>query len=499
MAAALLVGLALVGTSLVVAVRSVNRQVDKLDPADAQQRDLLAALVDQETGVRGYALAGTTDFLGPYRTGRADQQRIDADLRRRLRDEPHLVADLDRLERAARDWQTQFAEPLIIIIQRSGGQPLRIDSAAGQQRFDRIRAQYQTLRTDIQATARSAKRNLDTAVRVLVATFVVLILVALTAALLTRRVARRWVLQPLARLGHDVTTVSGGELDHPIEPSGPTEVDQLGRQVEQMRRRIVQELAAVTAAEQRLVAQAQDLARSNADLEQFAYVASHDLQEPLRKVASFCQMLERRYGDQLDDRGRQYIDFAVDGAKRMQVLINDLLAFSRVGRVDVATEPVDLGDALDDARSALSVAIEESGATITADPLPTVLGDRALLAQLFQNLIGNAIKFRGDRSPTVRVGSRSDATGLDGASAHEVWVADDGIGIEPEYAERVFVIFQRLHPRERYTGTGIGLALCKRIVEHHGGTIWLDTDAPTGTTIRFTFPEPSEPAHARHS
>jgi light-regulated signal transduction histidine kinase (bacteriophytochrome) len=241
----------------------------------------------------------------------------------------------------------------------------------------------------------------------------------------------------------------------------------------------------VTAAERRLVAQARELQRSNADLEQFAYVASHDLQEPLRKVASFCQLLERRYSDQLDERGLQYLNFAVDGAKRMQVLINDLLAFSRVGRSTVLV-PVDLDDALADARTALAMSISESHAIVSSDPLPTVLGDRGLLAQLLQNLVGNAIKFRSDERPTVHIGV------TDEDDHWELCCSDNGIGIEPEYAERVFVIFQRLHPKEEFAGTGIGLALCKRIVEHHGGTIWLDTSVTSGTTMRWTVPKGRE-------
>jgi light-regulated signal transduction histidine kinase (bacteriophytochrome) len=233
-----------------------------------------------------------------------------------------------------------------------------------------------------------------------------------------------------------------------------------------------------------------DLKRSNAELEQFAYVASHDLQEPLRKVASFCQLIEQRYDDQLDDRGRQYIAFAVDGAKRMQQLINDLLAFSRVGR-SAAEQPVVAGDdVLRQALASLGEAIEENGAQIEVGPLPSVRGEPALLAAVFQNLIGNALKFHRDGGPPhiqISAEPRGDE-----------WVfacADDGIGIEAEYAERIFMIFQRLHPKDAYAGTGIGLAMCRKIVEFHGGRIWLDTNPPDGrTTFRFTLPAIDEEA-----
>jgi light-regulated signal transduction histidine kinase (bacteriophytochrome) len=228
--------------------------------------------------------------------------------------------------------------------------------------------------------------------------------------------------------------------------------------------------------------QAQDLARSNTELEQFAYVASHDLQEPLRKVASFCQLLERRYKGQLDERGDQYIEYAVDGAKRMQQLINDLLAFSRVGRIAADFAPVDLGAALAQAQRQLATMLEETGATVTSDALPTINGENTLLVQLFQNLVGNAVKFHGAESPRIHIGVR--ATG----GMWELSSSDNGIGIEEQYADKIFVIFQRLHARDAYGGTGIGLAMCKKIVEYHGGRIWLDTNKTGGASIRWTLP-----------
>jgi hypothetical protein len=193
-------------------------------------------------------------------------------------------------------------------------------------------------------------------------------------------------------------------------------------------------------------------------------------------------MLDRRYSGQLDERADTYIAFAVDGAKRMQQLINDLLAFSRVGRVSDDMVPVDLLDPFASAMSNIELTSEAAGALITHDPFPTVLGERTLLVQLFQNLLGNAIKFRGAEVPTVHIGVAARE------STWEFSCADNGIGIEPQYADRIFVIFQRLHAREEYTGTGIGLALCKRIVEHHGGRLWLDASVTSGTTFRWTLP-----------
>ena len=229
-----------------------------------------------------------------------------------------------------------------------------------------------------------------------------------------------------------------------------------------------------------------ELQRSNQELEQFAYVASHDLQEPLRKIASFCNLLESRYADQLDERGSVYLHYVVDGALRMQALVNDLLLYSRVTTRGKEFAPTNMDDVLEEALANLDVAVAECNARVTHDPLPTVNGDAAQLARLLQNLVGNAIKYRGDAPPRVHVAASIES---------EEWVfavRDNGIGIAPEYAERIFVIFQRLHTREEYGGTGIGLSVCKKIVERHGGRIWVESQEGRGATFRFTLPKAPE-------
>ncbi len=225
-----------------------------------------------------------------------------------------------------------------------------------------------------------------------------------------------------------------------------------------------------------------ELARSNSELEQFAYVASHDLQEPLRMVASYMQLLERRYKGKLDQDADEFIGYAVDGAGRMQRLINDLLGYSRLGTHGQAFTSISSQAALDQALDNLGVSLQESQAKVTHDPLPEVKGDQAQLVQLFQNLVGNAVKFHARKAPRVHVSAVPN---------DKEWVfsvRDNGIGIDPQYAERIFIIFQRLHDRSQYTGTGIGLAICKKIVQRHGGRIWVESEPGKGATFYFTLP-----------
>lgn len=241
-------------------------------------------------------------------------------------------------------------------------------------------------------------------------------------------------------------------------------------------------IAETKMAAEELARKTEELARSNKELEQFAYVASHDLQEPLRMVSSYLSLLERRYKGKLDQDADDFIHFAVDGAMRMQQLIKDLLTYSRVGTRGKPFEPTDSYQALAAALDNLQIAVQEAGATITHDPLPTVMADGSQLTQLFQNLVGNAIKFHGAEKPVIHIGA-SEAEGE--------WVftvRDNGIGIAAENFERIFVIFQRLHSREEYPGTGIGLSVCKRIVERHGGRIWVESEPGKGATFCFTLP-----------
>jgi PAS domain S-box-containing protein len=231
-----------------------------------------------------------------------------------------------------------------------------------------------------------------------------------------------------------------------------------------------------------------ELSRSNSELEQFAYVASHDLQEPLRMVSSYTQLLVRRYGDKLDADSREFMGYIVDGATRMKQLIEDLLAYSRVGTKGKEMRPVSLEAPLRRAITNVRGSVEEAGAAITYDPLPEVKGDEMQLAQLFQNLLGNALKFRSASVPRIHVSSKEQE------NEWEVTVADNGIGIEPQYFERIFMVFQRLHNKDEYPGTGIGLAICKKVIERHGGHMRVSSAPGEGSSFHFTLPKMKESA-----
>lgn len=245
---------------------------------------------------------------------------------------------------------------------------------------------------------------------------------------------------------------------------------------------VIQDITESKSVERALQARTEELLRSNTELERFAYVASHDLREPLRMVTSYTQLLKKRYAGQLDSDADEFIEYAVDGASRMGLLIEDLLAFSRVGSQGAAFARADLEDTLARTLRGLEVALAESGAEVTSDPMPTVICDRTQVAQVFQNLIANAIKFRGEAPPRIHIGATQ------GEDEWTFAVHDNGIGIEAEYFDRIFVIFQRLHTRDDYAGSGMGLAICKRIVERHEGRIWVESTPSEGTTFYFTLP-----------
>ena len=481
---------AITGSVLVNRTDDVSRTlIDDIQPARVAGYRLQTAVRDQETATRGYAIAADRQFLEPYYEGQQAERAAVDGMRARLAGRPELLADLDAVEQAVTNWRASYAEPLIASVKP--GEANVIDPATidrGKAEFDEIRRLFDIQSEHLTTVRDQGVVNLDAVRgwrdRVLVAMVVAFFVTAILLAIVVNSAVTR----PLGTLAESCRRITEGEFDAKIASRGPKDIRAIATDVENMRQRIVAELEAAQSARAMLDEQAAELRRSNAELEQFAYVASHDLQEPLRKVASFCQLLEKRYGDQLDERAKEYIAFAVDGAKRMQALIIDLLTFSRVGRLNATDTDVDLDATVDAALDNLASAIEESGTEVTrTGPLPEVVGDPTLLTMLWQNLIGNAAKFRKpDEAPRVVI----DCVPGAGEQEHD-WVfsvSDNGIGIAEDFVDKVFVIFQRLHARETYSGTGIGLALCKKIVEHHGGTIWIDTSYTAGTRFIFTLP-----------
>ncbi|MFC4588448.1 sensor histidine kinase [Sphaerisporangium corydalis] len=495
--AVLVIVCAMVGASLLHRTTTLTDHLaDRVSPARLEAAYVQAALVNQETGVRGYLLTKNPQFLQPYTDGLAEERTRAGRVTALVGDQAQLVADLAAVRAAGDQWRRLYAEPLIAATK--AGTPVTEDRvAAGKQAFDHIRALF-TIENDHFSSARErARAELSRVQATRDATFGAMLALLLVSGIAVALMLRRAVTRPLNALRAASRAVASGNHDLQIPARGPADISEVARDVETMRRRIVADLQAARRQQDILRRQTADLdaqtielRRSNSELEQFAYVASHDLQEPLRKIATFCQLIEKRYGDQLDDRGVKYITFAVDGAKRMQVLINDLLTFSRVGRLYDTSKPFSLRQAADKAITNLGSAIEEADARVELpEDLPVVMGDPTLLVMLWQNLLGNAVKFRHpDRAPLIHVGCRRAEDG-------DMWclsVTDNGIGILPEFSDKIFVIFQRLHTREAYTGTGIGLALCKKIVEHHGGRIWLDPGHTGGTRFHFTLPALTE-------
>ncbi|HJT05197.1 MAG TPA: ATP-binding protein [Pseudonocardiaceae bacterium] len=459
--------------------------VDQLDPALLNAQALSAALVNQETGVRGFVATRNRDFLAPYLQGRQEEDVALATLHHLSTAEsrPELTTDLDAIVGTIEAWRADYAEPTIAAVTASGPAGAKVDPALGKARFDAVRAAFERQQIGLAEARSNARDSLDSAANTLLA-----LCIAIGAALLVLLFTigiwvHRIVTIPVERLAGEVRIVAAGQFERQVNGQGPREFVELGTDIDRMRRQIMAELTTVRTLNRRLDIQAAELQRSNSDLEQFAYVASHDLQEPLRKVSSFCGLLAKRYAGQLDDRADQYIYFAVDGARRMSVLINDLLAFSRVGRsATAAWSQLDCEDVLAQAVRNLGEVITQTEARITHDRLPIVIGQAALLTTVFQNLLGNAIKFRREQPPQIHIGVQ-----LDG----DFWsfrVSDNGIGIDPAYAEKIFVIFQRLHSKDAYPGTGIGLALCRKILDYHRGRIWLDPGTTRGSAFCFTLP-----------
>ncbi|HEX2773708.1 MAG TPA: ATP-binding protein [Micromonosporaceae bacterium] len=492
---------ALAGTAAAVAAANSNRLdylVDTAGPLRTSSEELVTALVNQETGVRGYALSGQRVDLGSYETGLERERVLAEQMTALLADRPDIRAQLDDVRATAERWRADVAQPVIEAAATSTAAAQALLNDEARQLFDHLRAEAARLQASILTLRDQVAEDARSTGNTLVLLLVIAAAVVVIAGAVLLLSLNRLVIGPVTGLAEQVRGVARGDYQRAIEVWGPPELAGLGRDVDVMRRKIASDLAEVREARSsiewvnsQLQKQAEELVRSNRDLEQFAYVASHDLQEPLRKVASFCQLLQRRYAGKLDERADQYIAFAVDGAQRMQRLINDLLAFSRIGRVTAGFTEVDLNAVMGGIAAQFEATREASSGEVTWSDLPVVQGEESLLENLLANLVNNSLKFRRpDVPPRVHVSARRVDDEL------EITCQDNGIGIEPEFADKIFVIFQRLHAKDAYPGTGIGLAIVKKIVEYHGGRVWVESHVAEGTTIRFTLPAPQaqEPA-----
>jgi signal transduction histidine kinase len=426
-------------------VTHTHQVLEKLDA-------VLTNMLDIETGARGYVLAGEGSYLEPYNNALDHLRQNVKDVRELTVDNPVQQRALDRLEPMISEGLGAVRHPIEIRTKEglaAGAESVR--AGPGKKFMDQIRGQLVEMKQEENRllksrTEEAAKSSRNTRTAIAIGEVLAVGFLCLAGIIVGQEMGQR------KRAEDEVRTLN---LD------------------------LEQRVADRTA---ELNERAKDLARSNSELQQFAYVASHDLQEPLRMVASFTQLLAKRYKDKLDDDARDFINYAVDGATRMQTLISDLLNYSRIGTQGKPLLPTD-GEALfSRVLESLKFAIEESGAVVSHDTLPTVMADPQQLGQLFQNLLTNAIKFRGENSPHVWISTERNG------SDWKISVRDNGIGISQEHAERIFVIFQRLHTKTEYPGTGIGLAICKKIVERHGGRIWIEPSPGGGTTFCFTIP-----------
>ncbi|NJK45111.1 MAG: HAMP domain-containing protein [Pleurocapsa sp. SU_196_0] len=428
--------------------------------------ELQLAILDIETGYRGYALSSNEAFLEPYDTGiknaAASLNRLDE-----LGLFPEQVRDLRSSIENFKAWTVTT-----VALGRAGeslsGAVERALYNDGKRRMDDLRQKLVRLRTaSFDAFNQSRTQTVQDIAALTYLPWGIFAIVII-GAFTVRTGLRHFVVKPLEQLEGAAQRLASGDADLHLSVPGDDELGKLAQTFKQT--------AHI------LRARTDDLERSNHELEQFAYVASHDLQEPLRMVSSYTQLLSKRYKGKLDDKADMYIHYAVDGASRMQALIQDLLAYSRVGTKRDPLEPVDAGAVVRDVVKSLEVAISDHTVNLEVGALPTIMADRVQLNQVFQNLIGNALKFRREGvQHLVQVCAKADG---------DFWqftVRDNGIGINPDYFERIFVIFQRLHTRETFSGSGIGLAIVKKIVERHGGRIWVESEPDKGSSFHFTF------------
>lgn len=458
----------------IAAARAAAQEVDHTYTVLQKLDEVFSALKDAETGQRGYVITGEKGYLEPYYKAIADFNRRLSALRDLTRGNPRQQKMLDGIELVMRKKLAVLKETIETRRAKGHRAAARIvETGIGEKLMDDIRGKVNEARDEETRLLKERSAARGTAARRLIGAILaggVLSLVLLLTAFffLKNEIIRRIKVEEELRRHQE-------GLEALIE--------ERTRDLAAANSHLKEEITMRERAEGDLRKLMEDLARSNKELDQFASIASHDLQSPLRTVAGFVELLGERYKGKLDEKADEYIARAVNGAKRMSVLIHDLYVYSRIGTQGKQLSRVSMGTLFEGAIDNLKEIIDENEAVITCDQLPDVEGDDTQLVQLFQNLVGNAIKFRKkDAPPSIRISAeRKQGEWVFG-------VHDNGIGIEPRFYERVFVIFQRLHASEEYPGTGLGLALCKKIVERHGGRIWIESKPGEGSNFYFTMP-----------
>ncbi len=479
----------LLGSGLLILIVAVIGQREAAIGAYRSQETLTAgsqlesSLISIENGLRGYVARRRERILAPTRTALESYPFELRRLEALVSDEPRQQQRVARIAELTEDYVNLWARPLIALArERPAAARSVVVTRTGTERLEEIRAEFRRLfgreRAVTRQRERSAEERSDRAVAVGVTGLALVLAVAAALAAYLRRA----VVRPVEEVAAATRRLAGGDLSTRVPAAREDELGDLGRSFNGM-------ADWLESSQRELALRTQDLERSNAELEQFASITSHDLQAPLVTISMYAELLERQQGDRLNG-GNQFLEGIRQATRQARQLIRDLLEFSRAGRGAPELERVDAAGIVEAALKAIAGPVEEAGAHVTVHPLPEVMADGSNLCRVFQNLIGNAVKFAGDAAPEVDVSAERDG------DFRRFSVRDNGIGMAPEHRDRIFQPFQRLHGEEEYPGTGIGLAVCHRIITQHGGRIWVESSPGEGSVFFFTLPiaEEAEPA-----
>jgi len=470
----------LLGAAFVLLVFAVSKQRDagrlalRSQEAITAGTELEKTVINLENGLRGYVGTGRETSLRPWNSGLAIYPGQVRRLAGLVSDEPAQQAQVEAIKEQIADYVNLWAKPLLALArQRQRVAQTVMTTGTGRVRIDEVRSSFQTLFAQERAVARarenSAESRSDKAIAAGLGGLALLLTLAVGAAFYVRHS----VVRPVLVVADAARELAEGDMSVRVPAVRDDELGDLARAFNSM-------ADSLETSQRELAERTRELERSNRELEQFASVTSHDLQAPLATISMYAQLLEQRHADELNG-GRQLVDGITAATVKARTLIRDLLEYSRAGRGELLNQPVEIAEVVQESLEMLAGPIQQAGAQVIVDDLPVILGDPRKLRQVFLNLVSNAVKFCDD-GPVVRISAE-----VDGATAVFA-IADNGIGMDPAKADRIFQPFQRLHGEDSYPGTGIGLAVCERIIEQHGGRIWVESAPGEGSTFRFTLP-----------